>query len=79
MNELLNIPNGTDSISEQVVAREAYFQLREKLVALNSAAVPNLSDIAGVIRELEKAQLAYKATHGLIGNNPIDDPTHGPA
>ena len=48
-------------------------------MALNSAAVPNLSDIAGVIRELEKAQLAYKATHGLIGNNPIDDPTHGPA
>ncbi len=73
MNDLLNVLNGTDSDLAQVVAREDYLRLREKLVALQSALEPNATAIDEVIRALEKAQLAYKATHGLIGNNPIGD------
>lgn len=73
MNDLPRVPNGTDSNLDQVIAREVYFRLREDLVALQSASEPNAAAIDGVIRALEKAQLAYKATHGLIGNNPIGD------
>jgi hypothetical protein len=39
----------------------------------HSESEPNAAAIEGVIRALERAQLAYKATHGLIGNNPIGD------
>ncbi len=73
MNELLNHPNGTDTTLAQVVAREDYFRLRDTLVALQSASVPNTAAIDRVSRALEQAQLAYKASHGLFGNNPIDD------
>ena len=79
MNDLLNFPNGTDSSLAQVVAREDYLRLREKLIALQSAPEPNAAAIDDVIRSLEKAQLAYKATHGLIGNNPIGDSPRGDA
>jgi hypothetical protein len=73
MNDLLDFPNGTDTTLAQVVAREDYFRLRDTLVALQSESEPNAAAIEGVIRALERAQLAYKATHGLIGNNPIGD------
>lgn len=73
MNALSMAFNGTDRTLEQVVAREHCAQLREKLVALQSAPQPNAAAIDAVVRDLEKAQLAYKATHGLIGNNPMED------
>lgn len=73
MNNFSALSSETDTYSEQVAARTAYFGLRDKLVALQSAPDPDQSAIDLVIRELEEAQLAYKATHGLIGNNPIED------
>jgi hypothetical protein len=30
-----------------------------------------MTEIDSVIGELEQAQLAYKATHGVFGNNPL--------
>lgn len=77
MDDPLTASNGTDNNRQQVEAREDYFRLREKLVVLESSAEPNAADIDAVIRALEKAQLAYKATHGLVGNNPIGDPPNG--
>lgn len=74
MTERPITPNGTDSNLSQVLARDHYFSLRQKLVLLQSALEPDTAAIDNVIQELEKAQLAYKATHGLIGNNPIEDP-----
>lgn len=73
MNDLPNLPNGTDSNQEQVTARKAYFQLRENLVKLQSAPLPDAAAIDHVVKALEQAQLNYKATHGLIGNNPLGD------
>ena len=69
------IPNGTDTNLNQVVAREDYLRLREKLLALQSASEPNAAAIDDVVRALETAQLTYKATHGLIGNNAIEAPS----
>ena len=79
MTDIPVLPNGTDSNLEQVVAREQYFILRTRLVALQSAAVPDVGAIDAVIQALSKAQMAYKASHGLIGNNASDDPRHAPA
>ena len=79
MTDIPVLPNGTDSNLEQVVAREQYFILRTRLVALQSAAVPDMGAIDAVIQALSKAQMAYKASHGLIGNNASDDPPHAPA
>jgi hypothetical protein len=79
MKTLQVLPNGTDSNLEQVVAREQYEILRTRLVALQSAPVPDMGAIDGVIEALSKAQMAYKATHGLIGNNANDDPPHSGA
>lgn len=73
MNTPLNFPNGTDSTLEQVMARQDYLKLRDILVTLQSAPEPDAAAIEDVIRALEKAQLTYKATHGLYGNNPNDD------
>ncbi len=79
MTDIPVLPNGTDSNLEQVVAREQYFILRTRLVALQSAAVTDMGAIDAVIQALSKAQMAYKASHGLIGNNASDDPPHAPA
>jgi len=76
MNDLPVLPNGTDSNLEQVVAREKYGMLRTRLVALQSAPEPDMGAIDEVIDALSKAQMAYKATHGLFGNNASDDPLH---
>ena len=76
----LSLPSDVnDSTLEQVIARQHYVQLRNKLVALQSASEPDAGAIDTVIQDLEKAQLAYKATHGLIGNNPIEDPRRASA
>jgi hypothetical protein len=75
MDDFTLPPNIDDSNAEQASARAHYFSLRDKLVSLNSAPVPNTAYIDAVIQDLEKAQLAYKASHGLIGNNPIGDQT----
>lgn len=63
-----------DELLEKEVAREVYERLRRKLVALKSAPEQNMVAIDTVVRDLEKAQLAFKAAHGMIGNNPIEDP-----
>ena len=73
MNDLTDPTNRTDSQQEQVIARDAYFQWRETLVALQSAPIPHAAAIDEAVKSLEQAQLRYKATHGLIGNNPIGD------
>ena len=79
MNDVPVLPNGTDSNLEQVVAREQYGILRTRLVALQSAPEPDFGAIDAVIDALTKAQMAYKASHGLLGNNASDDPPHTPA
>jgi hypothetical protein len=71
MQYLAHPAPANDFTLEQVVAREHYFRLRDKLVRLKSAPEPNMTEIDGVIGELEQAQLAYKATHGVFGNNPL--------
>ena len=63
-----------DELLEKEVAREVYERLRRKLVVLKSAPEQNMVAIDTVVRDLEKAQLAFKAAHGMIGNNPIEDP-----
>lgn len=73
MNDLPILPNGTDSNLQQVVAREHYEILRNRLVALQSAPEPDMAAIDAVIGALSQAQMAYKASHGLIGNNADDD------
>ncbi len=57
----------------QAASTSDYEQLRNRLAQLNSAPVKDMRAIDEVISRLEKAQLAYKATFGLIGNNPNDD------
>ena len=57
----------------QVAAMSDYVQLHTRLAQLNSAPVKDMRAIEEVISRLEKAQLAFKATFGLIGNNPNDD------
>lgn len=58
---------------ERTAARQNYFRLRDKLVSLESVSDPNCASIDSVVQELEQAQLAFKATYGMFGNNPIDD------
>ena len=77
MSDIPVLHNGTDTNLEQMIAREHYSKLREKLVALLSAPDPDGAAVDAVIRALEKAQMDYKATHGLIGNNAADDPQPG--
>lgn len=73
MNDLPVLPNEADRNLQQVVAREQYEMLRNHLIALQSAPEPDMAAIDAVIQALSKAQIAYKATHGLIGNNANDD------
>jgi hypothetical protein len=75
MTEPFNPLHSNDYKLDQVVARELYFRLRDKLVGLRSASEPDLAAIDNVIHELEQAQLAYKASHGIYGNNPLTDVT----
>lgn len=63
--------NRKDSARAMIVAD--YEQLRTRLAELNSASVKDTPAIEEVISQLEKTQLAFKATFGLIGNNPLDD------
>jgi hypothetical protein len=73
MQDFSNPFESNDHKLEQVVARELYFRLRDKLVGLRAVSEPNMSAIDDVIHELEQAQMAYKATHGIFGNNPLAD------
>lgn len=50
--------------------RAQYQQLRVALVTLRSAAVPDAAAIGSIVEQLRDAQMHYKATFGLIGNNP---------
>ena len=73
MTNLPTLPNATDEKPDQINAREHYEQLRTRLVALQSVSEDNAAAIDAVIQELILAQRRYKATHGLVGNNPIED------
>ena len=55
------------------VARHIYFGLRDQLVALQSASTPNAAAIDDTVKALERAQLFYKSTCGVAGNNPSDN------
>ncbi len=77
MNALPTLPNEIDCKLEQVIARDHYERLRSRLVALQSQPEGDAAAIDAVIDSLALAQRIYKATHGLIGNNPIDDALPG--
>jgi hypothetical protein len=78
MSNWPTLPNEVDNKLEQVIARDHYDRLRSQLVALQSAPEENATAIDAVIQALTLAQMIYKATHGLIGNNPIEaPPQHG--
>lgn len=66
-----DIANRKNSARAMFVAD--YERLRTRLAELNSAPVKDMRAIEEVIRLLEKAHLAVKATFGLIGNNPQDE------
>jgi len=72
MNDLAILPNIADNTLEQVIAHQNYVQLRNTLAALQSVFIPDAAAIDAVILKLAKAQFAYKATHGLTGNNPLE-------
>lgn len=50
--------------------RAEYQHLRAALVTLRSAAVPDAAAIDSIMERLRDAQMHYKATFGLRGNNP---------
>jgi hypothetical protein len=72
MHDLTLPPDVTDHNLSQVIARDRYYELRDKLVRLKAASEPSMPAIDALIQDLEKAQLDYKASHGQIGNNPIE-------
>lgn len=78
MQELPQAPHVNDAHPERRAARAHYFKLRDRLVDLRSEPQPDTAAIDDVVQELEKAQLAFKATQGLFGNNPLDDATPRP-
>lgn len=78
MSDPPTLHNGTDTNLAQAIARAHYEKLRDRLIALQSAPEPDMAAIDAVIRALEKAQMDYKATHGLYGNNANDEPMHNP-
>lgn len=51
-------------------ARAEYQHLRVALVTLRSAVVPDIAAIDSIMNRLREAQMHYKATFGLRGNNP---------
>jgi hypothetical protein len=65
--------DANDQIQAQVIARERYFKLRDDLVRLRSDSEPDMRAIDSIIGKLEQAQLAYKASHGVLGNNPLNE------
>ena len=74
MDDLPILSSTTDVQLEREVARQVYDRLRQKLVVLRAAPEPNAAAIDIVVGELEQAELAFKAAHGMMGNNPIGDP-----
>ncbi|MDP2367166.1 hypothetical protein [Rhodoferax sp.] len=53
-------------------ARAQYQQLRRDLVAHYSAAEPDAATIDSIMDQLLAAQMKFKATFGLRGNNPTE-------
>ena len=74
MSELPVLPDATDTTMEQVIARDQYYRLRDKLVALQCAPQHNAIAIDATIEALATALLTYKATHGRAGNHSVGDP-----
>ena len=68
--QTLRAPTG-DPVKAYNSLRDRLIELR--LIELNSAPEKDMWEIDKVIDLLAKAQLAAKAAHGLIGNNPIED------
>ena len=61
------------SAQDAIDAVAEYARLRQRLEDLNRADVKDMRAIDQVIDRLAAAQLAVKAAHGLIGNNPLDE------
>lgn len=59
--------------ADRVALTRQYEELRLQLVDLHCAVQPDLVAIDHAIDRLAKLQSDIKATHGLIGNNPIED------
>lgn len=47
-----------------------YARLREELERLLTDPVKDFEKIDALVDQLERVQLAFKAQHGVIGNNP---------
>ena len=72
MREDSRLFNPSVNLSAEEGAR-IYGELKTRLIELSSASELDMPAIDEVIDLLAQAQLAFKAAHGLIGNNPIDD------
>ena len=59
--------------ADRAALTRQYAELRQQLVDLHCAAQPDLVAIDHAIDRLAQLQSDIKATHGLIGNNPIED------
>ena len=59
--------------ADRLALNVQYEELRQRLVDLQCAVRPDMGAIDRAVRSLEMLQLDIKATHGLIGNNPIED------
>ena len=53
------------------LARE-YDRLRDELKVLMAAPVKDMPAVERVMNRLDEVHMQFKATHGLIGNNPIE-------
>lgn len=72
MRENLPLLQPSVDYSADAVAR-TYGDLKSRLIRLRSAPVLDMPAIDTVIDQLAQTQLAFKAAHGLVGNNPIGD------
>lgn len=59
--------------ADRAALTREYEELRLQLVDLHCAVAPDMVAIDDAIDRLARLQSDIKATHGLIGNNPIED------
>ena len=71
MNAPITLPDDAPDAAKAIAA--SYAQLRARYTELRSAPVPDMRAIDEVVDRLAQMQLAFKASHGLTGNNPADE------
>ena len=72
------LSNTSQAVHNRYVASDAsqpdmqaeYARLREELERLLTDPVKDFEKIDALVDQLERVQLAFKAQHGVIGNNP---------